>query len=92
MKNKTSEEILHLNKPMPNINSLEWWNNSFETQWEINKGSEQTPHQMELILTHLPSHEYSYLSTNPLRILNWDSCHSSCHHSMPLVTKMVPYP
>jgi len=53
------------------VNSREWWENYFENYWEVNKGSEQTRHYMELILANLPILEMAYMRSTSLRILDW---------------------
>jgi predicted dehydrogenase/glycosyltransferase involved in cell wall biosynthesis/2-polyprenyl-3-methyl-5-hydroxy-6-metoxy-1,4-benzoquinol methylase len=53
------------------VNSREWWENYFAQYWEVNKGSEQTRHYMELILANLPILEMAYMRSTSLRILHW---------------------
>src|SRR6185436_8608216 len=53
------------------VNSRDWWDEYFETQWDANKGSQQTRHFMECLIRNLDDQELSYLRSKPLRILDW---------------------
>ena len=53
------------------VNSLEWWNCYFETQWEQNQGREQTRHFMSQLLQYLPSREHRWISSRTRTILDW---------------------
>jgi trans-aconitate methyltransferase len=53
------------------INSLDWWNSYFETQWEQNQGREQTRHFMSQLVQYLPSREHRWISSRSRTILDW---------------------
>src|SRR5437588_11707830 len=53
------------------INSRAWWEEYFQSKWEINQGSRQTRHFMERLLANLPGRETEYLGSGPVRVLDW---------------------
>ena len=53
------------------INSLEWWNDYFQAQWEQNDGRAQTRHFMAQLVEHLPAREHRWISSAKRTILDW---------------------
>src|SRR5436853_3169851 len=53
------------------VNSREWWEEYFASEWEANEGSEQTRHFMERLISELPESEVAYLRSTQARILDW---------------------
>ena len=53
------------------MNSIEWWNDYFASQWEANHGRDQTRHFISKLLENLPAREYRWLSSEPRTILDW---------------------
>jgi trans-aconitate methyltransferase len=55
----------------PEINSLAWWEDYFESKWEANHGREQTRHFMERMTGALPASVRQWLTSKPASILDW---------------------
>ena len=53
------------------MNSLSWWDDFFDEQWERNHGRRQTRHFMERLVAGLPETERAYLSSRSLSVLDW---------------------
>ncbi|MEO6595655.1 MAG: class I SAM-dependent methyltransferase, partial [Planctomycetota bacterium] len=56
---------------MPSINSPEWWEEYFRTQWDANGGAAQTRHFMQRLIAELPPIDAAYLRGGGLSILDW---------------------
>lgn len=55
----------------PAMNSRDWWEDYFASDWDANHGSQQTRHFMERLVHNLPVAVLAHLATRPLDILDW---------------------
>jgi len=53
------------------VQQREWWDTQFANSWERNSGPAQTAHFMQRLIANLTTREHDFLSSRPLRILDW---------------------
>jgi 2-polyprenyl-3-methyl-5-hydroxy-6-metoxy-1,4-benzoquinol methylase len=57
------------------VNSPQWWEDYFRSEWDKNGGAEQTRHFMQRLIAELPAVEAEYLRAQPVTILDWGCAH-----------------